>query len=114
MHSRGLYANHVQADQMVTIHTNAASNAGTAQTTASGSRLFYNGSKTGASTLASNLTVGHAQDHLCAARHGRRQTVRAGHRLQLQTIVGADNQRLAGRPMSERSSFQRSSLDNAR
>ena len=53
--SRGLYANHVQADQMITIHTNAASNAGTPQTDASGSRIFYNGSKTGASTLASNI-----------------------------------------------------------
>ncbi|NJB77388.1 N-acetylmuramoyl-L-alanine amidase [Xanthomonas arboricola] len=54
--SRGLYANHVQADQMITIHTNAASKEGTPQTTASGSRLFYNSSKAGASTLASNLT----------------------------------------------------------
>ncbi|MER3055113.1 N-acetylmuramoyl-L-alanine amidase [Xanthomonas hortorum] len=41
---------------MITIHTNAASDAGTPQTTASGSRLFYNSSKAGASTLASNLT----------------------------------------------------------
>ena len=53
--SRGLYANHVQADQMITIHTNAASNAGTPQTDASGSRIFYNGSKTGAAALAANI-----------------------------------------------------------
>ncbi len=42
------------------------------------------------------FTVGHAQDHLCAARQGRRQTLRSGHRLQLQTIIGTDNQRFSG------------------
>ncbi|MEG0193717.1 N-acetylmuramoyl-L-alanine amidase [Stenotrophomonas sp. NA06056] len=54
--SRGLYANHLQADQMITIHTNAASIDGAPQTTASGTRIYFNGAKTGADELATNVT----------------------------------------------------------
>lgn len=54
--SRPKYANYLLADQMISLHTNAASTAGTPQTTASGTRVFYHEGRATSATLASNIS----------------------------------------------------------
>jgi hypothetical protein len=53
--SRPKYAVYLQADQLISLHTNSLSDSGTPQTTASGTRVYYHTDRATSSLLATNI-----------------------------------------------------------